>query len=55
MQTSFHGSFAPRQNERLYINSNKILSGYLSAKPTEYSPLPQPNSSTNGFHSLFHF
>lgn len=37
----------------------KFLLGYLSANPTEYSPLPQPNSSTKGLsflkNSAFHF
>ena len=36
----------------------KFFSGNLSAKPTEYSPFPQPNSNTIGLsflkNSLFH-
>jgi hypothetical protein len=49
---------APRQND-FNINSNEILLGYLSARPTEYSPLPQPSSKTTGLSflkkSAFHF
>ena len=51
---------APRQKRAPLISiPTKFLLGYLSAKPTEYSPFPQPSSSTSGFSFLkkseFHF
>jgi hypothetical protein len=40
---------APLQNRAPLMSiPKKLKSGYLLAKPTVYSPLPQPNSKING-------
>jgi hypothetical protein len=52
MQTSFPAVLHRAKTSAFISIPTKFLSGYLSAKPTEYSPLPQPNSSTNGLSFL---
>src|SRR3990170_2816159 len=52
--------FDPLQMRAPFISTPiKFLFGYFSARPIEYSPFPQPSSSTIGFsflkYSLFHF